>query len=377
MTNPHDKGRKRTRFDAPHPTLSDEPAAAPIPETSRQLVGVTAGAGQEQLERHAFDLGQQLQQQQRDLDRREAEFNARVGEAEHELRVTRLAVKERLAELAEREYELEQSELEAQTLLNRGMREDNSAATESHFAHVDTQRQSQELKLALESWRRRLRELEDSERHLQSQIAQLAYDRQQLEQQRSQEEQSISDLIQRVVSERRDERARFEQQLLGLGEREQEVDRRELAVEQLHADVSRMYREAIEIRLCTQQQWAAMNESVSQAELSHELARLRRKLMEQFQLGENRVDQQRREIESMLVQLNEHRQSVEQQRSEVREWVMRRHEEIEADAARVLEREQELNRQLSEHRFVERQWAEQRAGYEQEIRRLRRLVKSD
>ncbi len=350
---------------------------APARDEAMTVADMASLANVEQLERHAFDLGRNLQEQQRELDLREAEFHAHLGEAEHELRLARLTTNERAAELAEREAELESVELEAEAILARAMSTDGQAATAEHFSTVDTQGYSQELKLAVESWRKRLREVEASERHLQSQISQLGFDRRQMADQQQDREQTYAETMQRIEAERADERARFERQLKQLAERDEELDRRAIAVDQLHNDVSRMYREAIELRLATEQQWAEMAESGSETELTKRRAELRSKLIQQFQLSEQRVQDERREIAAMLADLEQHRVNIEQQRNEVREWVVERNAEIERDAKRVMEREHELNRQLSEHRFLEQQWVERQAGFEQEIRRLRRLVKSD
>lgn len=370
--------RRLTRIDAAHtPRQPAEPTPVTVPEREQALAmaGAMNTVAAERLDRHAFDLARQLQQQQRELDRREAELHAYMGEAEAELRTARLVAKERAAALGQREKSLEKYERDAQSLVSETLRRDQDATCDQHFAASDRQANAEELKLAVESWRKRLSELDESERQLQSQLAQLDFDRRKLESDAQQQEQALAELSERIKAEREAERARFEQQLTRLQQREEEVDRRETALQQLHADVSRMYREAIEMRLCTQQQWAELTESISPAELSKNLAQLRRKLMEQFQLSETRMARQKEELESLLQRLDQHRESVEEQREEVRGWVHRRHVEIEDDAVRLLDREQELNRQLSEHRFLERQWAQQQAGYEQEIRRLRRIAR--
>jgi hypothetical protein len=342
-----------------------------------EMAGVAPSAEAAKIERHAFDLSRQLQTQQSDLDQREAEFHAHLGQAEHELRVARLAASERAAQLAEREIELDRCEREAKAVLAKAMSQPNPVAADSHFAAAESQQQAQELKLTRESWRKRLREVEQSELQLQSQIAQISFQRRQMQQQQQENDEQFSQLITKIQTERRDEQARFEKQLLRLREREELVDRRELAVEQLHNDVTRMYREAIELRLCTEEQWAELTESASETELQVTRAEMRRKLMEQYQLAEQRIQDERQEVEALLAQLESHRTKIDEQRSELRGWAMKRNEEIERDAARLVEREQELNRQLSEHRFLEQQWTEQQAGYEQEIRRLRRLAKND
>ena len=61
---------------------------------------------------------------------------------------------------------------------------------------------------------------------------------------------------------------------------------------------------------------------------------------------------------------------VESQRQELQAWAERRHADIEQQAARLVAREQELDRQQQHYEQMESQWHVERADYQAEIRRL-------
>ncbi len=135
------------------------------------------------IQQQAFELGQRLQRQQVDLDHRQAEFHAQIARVETELRTARLVCAEREFDLNDK---LRQSiaETEFSSSLNvesveRVFRMDPPAvhlvSSPSSVDHSHSKK-----------WDARFAELEQSERQLQAQIAQLDYDRKKLEEHREQ-----------------------------------------------------------------------------------------------------------------------------------------------------------------------------------------------
>ena len=120
---------KATRVDPPHATSG---AAIPkVAAPSRVQLAVLAGAAQpatadaaiaDQLQRQSIELGDRLQQRQRELDQREASFHAQIAQLENELRSARLVQQELQEELLEREQIIgrreEQLDREAADLLH-------------------------------------------------------------------------------------------------------------------------------------------------------------------------------------------------------------------------------------------------------------------
>jgi hypothetical protein len=343
------------------------PADPPAEAELHLLAGRDPAGLADQLQRQALELGQRLQTQQRDLDRREAEFHARIANIENELRVARLVC-------AEREYELQQqlvhSDEESPALQTRpAERADRTHPSLINLHRSDTTKEAHQ-------WDQRLGELEESERHLQAQVSQLAYERRKLDDDRKALLEQ-NQLQQSQMQQAADENKRtVEQELLRLQAWAQELDGRSLAVEQLHADAARMHREAIEMRLCTEQLWSQISSSVSTAEVTKRLSGLRCKLMDQFHLADQRVGDQKAELETLISRLADHCQTLRQQRDELRHWIARRHAEIEADADKLLARERELDAQTADLQRMKSVWSSTRHEYEQKIRRLQRLVNS-
>ena len=61
---------------------------------------------------------------------------------------------------------------------------------------------------------------------------------------------------------------------------------------------------------------------------------------------------------------------MEAQRAELGAWAERRHADIESQAARLVAREQELDRQQQHYEQMESQWHIERTDYQAEVRRL-------
>ncbi len=68
--------------------------------------------------------------------------------------------------------------------------------------------------------------------------------------------------------------------------------------------------------------------------------------------------------------LGQQLQALEAKRAELGAWAERRHTDIESQAARLVAREQELDRQQHHYEQLESQWHLERADYQAEIRRL-------
>jgi hypothetical protein len=68
--------------------------------------------------------------------------------------------------------------------------------------------------------------------------------------------------------------------------------------------------------------------------------------------------------------LSQQLESLEAKRAEMSAWAERRHEDVESQAARLVTREQELDRQQQHYEQMESQWHIERTDYQSEIRRL-------
>jgi hypothetical protein len=227
-----------------------------------------------------------------------------------------------------------------------------------------------------EHWEARLAELEKSERLLESQLAQAAFDRRKLDAERQALLEARQEQQRESQTASAESKSKFEQELLRLQTWSQELDRRNTAIQQLHQEASRMYRETLETRLSTEELWSEINESISPAKATKRISELRCKLMDEFHLASQRASEQKKELEALIERLDQHQETLRQQRDELRQWIARRHAEIEADAEKLLVRERELDGQDAEIARLKAEWVQQRHEYEQKIRRLSRLVNS-
>ena len=131
------------------------------------------------------------------------------------------------------------------------------------------------------------------------------------------------------------------------------------------------------MRLCTEELWGRLTEKISPAELTQRLGALRGKLADQFQLAQQGLTQQRKELCELMGRLAESQRKVSRQRTHVQQWVARRQSELEEQAARLIAREHQLDTQQFENLRLQERLQQQRSEYEQEIRRLWRLVKDE
>ncbi|MCA9186575.1 MAG: hypothetical protein R3E01_32140 [Pirellulaceae bacterium] len=368
------------RVDGAHvirPTKRDLPLAEqPSMPALRAMAGQLSDGSSEQLIRQADELGEYLRSQQLELDRRESTYNARAAAMENEMRVARLMYREREAGLRVREEEFERRMTAIQDRTAEFKSVEESIRRESDLVTQQCRSAAEQANEARHRWEQRLTQLDKSEQLLQAQMSDLNHERQRLEQERSQLVHERRNLQQQFDMTQRKTKAELDRKHIELSQRAKEIERRQAAARQLHMDVARMHREAMEMRLCTEELWGKLTEQVSPAELTKSLAEMRRKLAGQFQLANQSLAQQRQELKELIGKLAEHQNRVSKQRQEVQTWVARRNAEIEEQAARLVEREQQLENQKPDLQYLEKEIERQRHQYEQEIRRLKNLVSS-
>ena len=348
-----------------------------------QLVGCHSPTLVDQMQRQALELGQHLESQRADLDRRESEFHARVARIENDLRTARLVCAEREIELQQRAEELVASPGGLNPKIVAEIHGEDAVAPPEEAADVVATLPTMPFGLACNNndlsrlWEQRLTDIEKSERGLQAQVAQLEYDRRKLAEDRAQFEETAQSEQKANVESWEQRKLDVENEIERLNDWSAELDSRQLAVEALYEDASRMVREAIEMRLATEQLCGRITMSISTTEMTQRLAGLRCQLMDQFHLANERARQKKQEIEALLGKLADHQETLQNQRRELRRWFTRRNAEIEADASKLLQREGELKMREEQLAVQQRDWAQQRHEYQQRVRRLQRMVHSD
>src|SRR5262245_36295981 len=298
------------------------------------VVGTSPEARSEQLQHEAAQLAGHLRERLRDVDRREARLNARVGQLEGELRAARLWYREREQAFQNRESELLQQIEELQQNAAPPVIatvETDALADEARRAQLDEREQQQTLRenevrerrfeierqaVALrhaqqlwqqqhthqqheladerrrleEEFERRLSEREEllrsaeaildaQSRELEQDRATLTAERQHWRQHKAREEQEIETQQQSLGAQDASRRGQ-------LVARQEWIERQRASLEQVRGEIVSLHRQSLEMRLLAEQLWSQTSSRIPPAEITQALAQLRLKLAEQYRLEE-------------------------------------------------------------------------------------------
>ncbi|MDX1946067.1 MAG: hypothetical protein SFU86_11775 [Pirellulaceae bacterium] len=424
----------RRRIDAPH-TVAAEPAPGgeppdpvafgqamlevveePSPEVLAAALGHDPEIRREQLQLQAAQLAGHLRERLRDVDRREAQLNARVAQLESDLRASRLWLAEREHEFQERETTLRrqiedlqakatghdlsadpeddhdsrqqslaererQCQLKENDLRERKFEFDRQAVALRHAQQMweqERQRQQAELtrqgqlltqEFAAETAQRdeRLRETEsllaEHARQLDRDRAALLADRQTWQEEQTRQKLALDERAKMAATELDDRRLR-------LDGRQEWLERQKQGLEQVRSEILGLHRQSLEMRLVAEQAWAQLSGRLSPAEVTQAIAHLRLKLAEHYRIEEDNLCARRAELVELGEKIAAQHRELTQLREGVRGWTAARQAEIEAQAQRLVERELELDREQERFRQAQHSWQAERRTYEQQIRDL-------
>jgi hypothetical protein len=155
-----------------------------------------------------------------------------------------------------------------------------------------------------------------------------------------------------------------------LEQREAEIDARENALGQLQSELRITQREVLEMRLATEETWAQLAGALAPASLTRSISQVRARLADHYRSTLDELLHRSEQLETVRRDLTQQLQGLEAQRAELNAWAERRHVDIESQAARLVSREQELDRQQQHYEQMESQWHIERTDYQAEIRRL-------
>ncbi|HTN76047.1 MAG TPA: hypothetical protein VL096_12400 [Pirellulaceae bacterium] len=148
------------------------------------------------------------------------------------------------------------------------------------------------------------------------------------------------------------------------------IEKHRAAAEQLRAEAARMQREAIEMRLVSEQLWLELSQHAPPAELTQSLALLRKRLAENQRGAKEHAAEQKAELVRLATRLDEQQQKIVEQREHLQAWVAIQQQEIESQAASLVRREQELDQQEQTLKRERDQATKDRRELQQEVRRL-------
>ncbi len=402
--------------------LPDEPPAAPTTGPLQDLA-----LREEQLQLQAAQLAGHLKARLSEVDRREAQLNARIAQLEADLRTARLWQREReydfqqregelsrqIEDLQQRSAEVARGQEQVQTLDERG---EQIVAREKELTALDLQlrqrrqeleRQNAALSHSQSLWQLQKTHEETAARQERERAEELwqrfvAEQRQQLEfetadRRRKLEtaEQKLREQQERLDHERVDferlrvqgttqmqrERAALDEQLAAadlemiarrreVESRETIVERQRVAMEQMRTEIGHVHRQSLEMRLIAEQLWAQITGRLSSAEITRSIASLRLQLSQQYEQEQKLLTKQKDELLQLAERLEMQHQLVATERQEVRNWGSARQAGIEQQARQLVEREQQLEAEQQELRAARQALHDDRRRYEQEIRDL-------
>ncbi len=296
----------------------------------------------QQVHAQAAQLAEHLRSRQQELDHREAELNARVAQFERDRRAAEIWLDERRAEL-----------------------EEVAPAGDSVVIEDEAIRRKAEALAERERYiTEREAELENQRAALQRFHEQLASDRQVLEEQGlAQRERLAADEI-RLAAE-------IDQQRREIQRRSEQTDQAHAALQQFRAELGRMHRETLEIRLATEELWAELSGAAPPAALTQSLGRIRSRLADHYRLANLELHQKKEELESLRRQLSEQYEKLVRQKRNFDAWSAQCREEVEDQAARLLARGEDLDRREADMAEYARRLQAEKLELQHEIRHLR------
>ena len=359
---------------------------------NKEPAGAGAPTVTEQLRNQAAQLSTHLRARQQELDHRESLLNARIAQLDSGARSARLWFGERRKELEERGSALCKQQQEIQSRLkrlataeaagNRCRKGSDNEATETeerlkrNQAELDAMAkrldaQTAAQKEAQQSFDRRQQELDQAEALLAEARSDMENLREELIRKRQQIDEEARLQRQRMAAEQRRAQDELDKKRQSLERRGEHVDHCRAALQELRAELERMHRETLEIRLATEELWVQLSGAAPPAVLTRSLGQIRARLADHYRLAGSELDEQKEELQTIRCELAEQHEKLLQQKQQIEEWSGRRQEEIQQQAARLVAREQELEHQQSQFEESAQQWHAERLDYEQEIRRLR------
>jgi len=396
--------RAETRIDPPHlvhtardADIAPDPAGRlPAGSTATAAADVrlatpagTAAQFVQQVQTQAAQLAERLQLQQKELDQREAELNARLAAVENQVRSARLWAEQQHEALNDREAQVAtQEQLVGQRLAELGIVVDDHSITAVESALVEraselARREAQVAAdhAALDQTRKQFEQqatqLDVRRRYLDKTESLLSNEQQSLGEVRRQCDADLAQLQQQRVHLRdqyatRQARmeAEYRRRYRDLEQRSTDLEKREIALEKLRDALSESQREVLEIRLATEELCSELSVRTSPSVLERSITRIRARLADHYSLARTELEQRHEELEQIGRRVFEQHQKLQQQKEDLTLWVRRREGDLDQQAARIVARERELDRRKSRCEEQRLQWQEERVNYQREIRQL-------
>lgn len=277
------------------------------------------------------------------------------------------------------QVEQQRASSQEQTRLALANLERRRAAVEAEAARVEQLRREpspQQVAAAkeLSAWESRLdaqeRRLIAEEQLCERHLAELQTARQAAEREREELQEQLKTERQRIVAEQRRAAKEIEQQRRRFADDAADLDGRREALEQMRADLNRVHRESLEMRLATEELWAQLSGSVAPAVLNQSLARIRARIGDHHRLALSELAERRTELEHLRGELTQLQEQLVGRKLELQEWAATQQAEFDRQTEQLAARQSALSISEAEVLEAAQQWERQRLSQQQEIRRL-------
>ena len=270
----------------------------------------------DRLRHHANQLATHLQKQQKDIDDREARLNAHVASHESEVRTFRVRQKELEKQLGD----------DKRALIDR-----EKAVQVKETLQVKQKLQSKQVTSPLSAAKQKEKAKQDQEK-LSIQVKSAA-------QKLCQQQESVTNKRQKTMM------LELTKKKEKLDQRAEQLDCRRTELDDLRREVTQLHKDTLEMRLATEELWVRISGRMPSSAMTEALTELQGKLSNHYRLAAAHLTKQKTELETLGNDVHEKYQRLDEYRRNVQQWVQRRNREIEEQAARLVRREQELDRQ--------------------------------
>lgn len=291
------------------------------------------------------------------------------------VRLEQQRVEESTAHLAQQQQlALQQAEAQQQLQLQLKNIEQARQAVEERERAVAKKQESLVGNRDRQAWEARLTsrqaELEQAESLLATHARELDEQRAALAAEREKQALEMRDERRELAQWQQRERGELAERKQQLDIAEEALDKHRAAVEQLRNDAARMHREALELRLVTEQLWLELTRHVPAAELTRSLSALRQRLADHYREAADKQAALQAELVRLGTRLDEQQRRLVEQREQLRTWLAAQQQDVEAQAARLVSREQQLDQQEQLAHQHEERWQKERRELRERIREL-------
>ena len=270
---------------------------------------------------------------------------------------------------AQEQFTQRQQALEAlQQMLTQ--RESELVRREKELAEQANQDRNFAAEAAAAEYQSRKQQLDEAESLLTDALSELEANRQHIASDRDRVEKLTRTERRQLAESHRATELETQRKKEALQRRSEQLDARQAALEQMRADLTRLHRETLEMRLAVEETWAQLSGMAAPAVVTQTLSRIRNRLADRYRLETEELAAQRESLASLGVQIGEQHDKLTQQKRDFQQWAVRQQEETERQAAELSARESELEQTTHRCEDLQQKWHAERRHYQQEIRRL-------